>query len=252
MNTQRKNSLLLLLCAFIWGTAFVAQSAGASAQHRHHWGTENAGGAPLPAQGEPCVRHAAVCGVGCPAVRPDIEPLHSQSRLPHGDVCGAGAHLRAGTGPPRQPPAVAQRGHCGVRAVSAVHAERLWRRGTQRHGAAAVRRAVQFPDHGGEPLWSAGGWRAPEPAAVLCGGGGKLGGSAAAGAPGPGGICRERGASAVLRRDVQRRGLHAADLGPAGYEPCRGQPDHVPGKRVQRTGRCCIRAFPRAKVWAVC
>ena len=29
MNTQRKNSLLLLLCAFIWGTAFVAQSVGA-------------------------------------------------------------------------------------------------------------------------------------------------------------------------------------------------------------------------------
>ena len=28
MNTQTKNSLLLLLCAFIWGTAFVAQSAG--------------------------------------------------------------------------------------------------------------------------------------------------------------------------------------------------------------------------------
>ena len=29
MNTQLKNSLLLLLCSFIWGTAFVAQSAGA-------------------------------------------------------------------------------------------------------------------------------------------------------------------------------------------------------------------------------
>ena len=29
MNTQTKNSLLLLLCSFIWGTAFVAQSAGA-------------------------------------------------------------------------------------------------------------------------------------------------------------------------------------------------------------------------------
>ena len=28
MKTQTKNSLLLLLCAFIWGTAFVAQSAG--------------------------------------------------------------------------------------------------------------------------------------------------------------------------------------------------------------------------------
>lgn len=28
MNTQTKNSLLLLLCSLIWGTAFVAQSAG--------------------------------------------------------------------------------------------------------------------------------------------------------------------------------------------------------------------------------
>ena len=28
MHTQTKNSLLLLLCSFIWGTAFVAQSAG--------------------------------------------------------------------------------------------------------------------------------------------------------------------------------------------------------------------------------
>ena len=26
MNTQTKNSLLLLLCSLIWGTAFVAQS----------------------------------------------------------------------------------------------------------------------------------------------------------------------------------------------------------------------------------
>ena len=29
MNTQTRNSMLLLLCSFIWGTAFVAQSAGA-------------------------------------------------------------------------------------------------------------------------------------------------------------------------------------------------------------------------------
>ena len=28
MSTQTRNSLLLMLCAFIWGTAFVAQSAG--------------------------------------------------------------------------------------------------------------------------------------------------------------------------------------------------------------------------------
>ncbi len=30
MNTQTKHSLMLMLCAFIWGTAFVAQSAGSS------------------------------------------------------------------------------------------------------------------------------------------------------------------------------------------------------------------------------
>lgn len=28
MKTQTKHSLMLMLCAFIWGTAFVAQSAG--------------------------------------------------------------------------------------------------------------------------------------------------------------------------------------------------------------------------------
>ena len=28
MKTQTKHSFMLMLCAFIWGTAFVAQSAG--------------------------------------------------------------------------------------------------------------------------------------------------------------------------------------------------------------------------------
>ena len=28
MNTQTRHSLMLMLCALIWGTAFVAQSAG--------------------------------------------------------------------------------------------------------------------------------------------------------------------------------------------------------------------------------
>ena len=28
MKTQTRHSLMLMLCAFIWGTAFVAQSAG--------------------------------------------------------------------------------------------------------------------------------------------------------------------------------------------------------------------------------
>ena len=28
MTNQTKNSMLLMLCALIWGTAFVAQSAG--------------------------------------------------------------------------------------------------------------------------------------------------------------------------------------------------------------------------------
>ena len=30
MRTQTRNTLLLVLCALIWGLAFVAQSAGAS------------------------------------------------------------------------------------------------------------------------------------------------------------------------------------------------------------------------------
>ena len=42
MNTQTKHSLMLMLCAFIWGTAFVAQSAGSgmgaySFFGRAHW-----------------------------------------------------------------------------------------------------------------------------------------------------------------------------------------------------------------------
>ncbi len=31
MTNQTKNSMLLMLCALIWGTAFVAQSAGSGA-----------------------------------------------------------------------------------------------------------------------------------------------------------------------------------------------------------------------------
>ena len=49
MNTQRKNSLLLLLCAFIWGTAFVAQSAGSGMLSGR---TQLAGGAGVAAHGQ--------------------------------------------------------------------------------------------------------------------------------------------------------------------------------------------------------
>lgn len=38
MKTQTKHSFMLMLCAFIWGTAFVAQSAGS-------------GMGPIPSQG---------------------------------------------------------------------------------------------------------------------------------------------------------------------------------------------------------
>ena len=57
MNTQRKNSLLLLLCAFIWGTAFVAQSAGSgmgacSFLAGRSWLAVLAGGAGAAAHGQ--------------------------------------------------------------------------------------------------------------------------------------------------------------------------------------------------------
>lgn len=37
MNTQTKHSLMLMLCAFIWGTAFVAQSAGSGMGAYSFW-----------------------------------------------------------------------------------------------------------------------------------------------------------------------------------------------------------------------
>ena len=122
MNTQRKNSLLLLLCAFIWGTAFVAQSAGSgmgacSFLAGRSWlavlvllptvkvfdlvrqrSTGTTGARKRRRSAAVCAG-PAWCAARCclwrrlPAVRPDTEPLHGQSRLPHGDVCGAGAHL---------------------------------------------------------------------------------------------------------------------------------------------------------------
>ena len=45
------------------------------------------------------------------------------------------------------------------------------------------------------------------------------------------------GVGALLRRHVQRRGLHPADRGPAGTGPHHRQPGHVPGERLQRPGR---------------
>ena len=37
MTTQTKNSLLLMLCSFIWGFAFVAQSSGSGWEPIHSW-----------------------------------------------------------------------------------------------------------------------------------------------------------------------------------------------------------------------
>ena len=51
-----------------------------------------------------------------------------------------------------------------------------------------------------------------------------------------------RHAYLVLRHHVQRRGLHPADSGSAGSEPRGGKPDHVSGKRVQRAGRLAAAA----------
>ena len=55
-------------------------------------------------------------------------------------------------------------------------------------------------------------------------------------------VCHLRRAYPVLRHHVQRRGLHPADSGSAGPEPRRCQPDHVSGKRIQRLGRLAAAA----------
>ena len=121
MNTQRKNSLLLLLCAFIWGTAFVAQSAGSgmgacSFLAGRSWlavlvllptvkvfdlvrqRSTGTTGAPKTPEERRCLRRASlVCGTllfvasAAQQFGLTLNPSTGQSRLPHGDVCGAGA-----------------------------------------------------------------------------------------------------------------------------------------------------------------
>ena len=128
MNTQTKHSLMLMLCAFIWGTAFVAQSAGSGmgaysflagrswlavlvllptvrafdALHRRHGAACGWPKAPadrkLLLMAGALLRHFAVCGLRCPADRHHAQPFHGQGWFPDRHVCGAGAGVRAVSG----------------------------------------------------------------------------------------------------------------------------------------------------------
>ena len=52
MTNQTKNSMLLMLCALIWGTAFVAQSAGSGMGAFSSGGAQLDGGAGAAAHGQ--------------------------------------------------------------------------------------------------------------------------------------------------------------------------------------------------------
>ena len=157
MNTQTKHSLMLMLCAFIWGTAFVAQSAGSGMGGLFFFGRAQLAGGAGAAAHRPCLRcpppqarrslwlaqspcrpqasadggallrHPAVCGLRCPADRHHAQPFHGQGWFPDRHVCGAGAGIRAVSGAAGQCPALAEHGHRRGRALPALHEKRLWR-----------------------------------------------------------------------------------------------------------------------------
>ena len=113
MKTQTKHSLMLMLCAFIWGTAFVAQSAAphgglflprraqlagcpCADPHRVRFRcraqktgpalrlAKREAGAKDPAGGGPRLRHLPVRGLCGSADRHHHQPVHGQGRVPDG------------------------------------------------------------------------------------------------------------------------------------------------------------------------
>ena len=143
MNTQTKHSLMLMLCAFIWGTAFVAQSAGSG----------------MGAYSFLAGRSWLAVIVLLPTVRA-FDAVHRKQGVPFsgpatnaerktlliaGLICGtllfaasaaqqigitinrSGAGVRAVSGPAGERAALAEHGHLGGRAIPALYEERLWR-----------------------------------------------------------------------------------------------------------------------------
>ena len=128
MTNQTKNSMLLMLCALIWGTAFVAQSAGSGMgafsflagrswmavlvllptvkafDALHHRQGKPDGKPKTAAERKLLLKAGLMCGTllflaSAAAARHHAGPLHRKGGLPDRHVCGAGAGVRPVSGP---------------------------------------------------------------------------------------------------------------------------------------------------------
>ena len=144
MTTQTKNSLLLMLCSFIWGFAFVAQSSG-SGMGAYSFLAGRSWLAVLVLIPTMYVFDALHRRAGAPYGWPKAKE-DRKTLLTAGVVCGtflflasaaqqmgiilnpstAKAGVRAGTGAAEQRAALGEHGHRGGRALPALHEKRLW------------------------------------------------------------------------------------------------------------------------------
>ena len=234
MKTQTKNSLLLLLCSFIWGTAFVAQSAG-SGMGAYSF---------LAGRSWLAVVVLIPTVLVFDAIRrkngTDAKPKTAAEKkklLTAGLVCGtflfaASAAQQIGI---TLNPSTAKAGFLTAMYVVLVPVFGLF---LGRRGSAQLWVSMVVAVLGLYLLCMKNGFGSIESSdwvllscAVL------FSFQIMAVDHFAPQVDGERAAHFLLRCAVQRCGLHAADLRPAGPEPRYRQPDHVPGKRVQRAGR---------------
>ena len=152
MTTQTKNSLLLMLCSFIWGFAFVAQSSGSgmgaySFLAGRSWlavlvliptmyvfdALHRRAGAPYgwpkaKKDRKTLLTAGVVCGtfLFLASAAQQMGIILNPSTAKAGFLTGAGAGVRAGTGAAEQRAALGEHGHRGGRALPALHEKRLW------------------------------------------------------------------------------------------------------------------------------
>ena len=194
MKTQTKNSLMLMLCAFIWGTAFVAQSAGSGMGAYSFLAGRSwlAVLVLLPTMAAfDALRKKQGAAYGWPKERAERKTL-----LTAGLVCGtllfaASAAQQIGI---TINPSTAKAGFLTAMYVVLVPvfglflgrkgSAQLWASmviavvGLYRLDPVLLRGAVQLPDHVHRPLFAAGGRREAEPLAVYRGRSGEHGGGA--------------------------------------------------------------------------
>ena len=265
MNTQTKNSLLLLLCSLIWGTAFVAQSAG-SGMGAYSFLAGRSWLAVLVLIPTVMVFDAIRRKSGT-----DAKPKTAAEKkklLAAGFVCGtllfaASAAQQIGI---TINPSTAKAGFLTAMYVVLVPVFGLFlgRKGSaqlwvsmvvavlglyllcMKNGFGSIESsdwlllscAVLFSfqiiavDHFSPQVDGVA-----EPCRVSGGVGGKHRCGSAVRDTFRSAVRGECAADPLLRHHVQRRGLHPADPGPARSEPRHCQPDHVSGKRVQCAGR---------------